>query len=103
MKMSVCLLFLGCLVLTAAFPAPREEDLQGLLTKLGDLVDELKEVRMEKRVETYEQCKQNCEGKGEQQFKDECKLSCDYEHGKLGKREQLETEKEELQEGAFFA
>ncbi|CAH1239408.1 Hypp5820 [Branchiostoma lanceolatum] len=52
MKLSVCVLFLSCLVLAAAFPAPREERLQGLLTKLEDLVvgiGEQLEMEMDKR------------------------------------------------------
>ncbi|XP_019631162.1 PREDICTED: uncharacterized protein LOC109475063 [Branchiostoma belcheri] len=98
MKLSVCLLFLGCLVIVAeSMSEPREEDLQGLLTELEDLVDELEvaEVRMEKR-ESYEECKSKCEaaeGKSQLQ-KDVCKINCDYEHGKFGKREKLEAEKE---------
>ncbi|KAI8483380.1 hypothetical protein Bbelb_388430 [Branchiostoma belcheri] len=95
MKLTVCLLFLGCLVLVAeAIPEPREEDLQDLLTELEDLVDELEvaEVRMEKR-ESYEECKSKCEGKSQLQ-KDACEIECDYQHGKFGKRENLEAEKE---------
>ncbi|CAH1239376.1 Hypp5815 [Branchiostoma lanceolatum] len=52
MKLSVCVLFLGCLVLAAAFPAPREERLQGLLAELEDLVvgiGEQLEMEMDKR------------------------------------------------------
>ncbi|XP_078698118.1 uncharacterized protein LOC144925819 [Branchiostoma floridae x Branchiostoma belcheri] len=50
MKLSVCLPFLGCLVLATAIPVPRHEDLQGLLTELEDGLEELLEVEMEKRV-----------------------------------------------------
>ncbi|KAI8486050.1 hypothetical protein Bbelb_361500 [Branchiostoma belcheri] len=54
MKLSVCLLFLGCLVLVAeAMSEPREEDLQGLLTELEDLVDELE-------VAEWERLKSEC-------------------------------------------
>ncbi|KAI8498561.1 hypothetical protein Bbelb_237630 [Branchiostoma belcheri] len=49
MKLSVCLPFLGCLVLATAIPVPRQ-DLQGLLTELEDGLEELLEVEMEKRV-----------------------------------------------------
>ncbi|XP_019647737.1 PREDICTED: uncharacterized protein LOC109488037 [Branchiostoma belcheri] len=49
MKLSVCLPFLGCLVLATAIPVPRHEDLQGLLTELEDGLEELLEVEMENR------------------------------------------------------
>ncbi|CAH1244244.1 Hypp7233 [Branchiostoma lanceolatum] len=48
MKLTVCVLFLGCLVLAAAFPAPREEDLVG---DLEDLVDGLEELGVEMEVD----------------------------------------------------
>ncbi|XP_066291756.1 uncharacterized protein [Branchiostoma lanceolatum] len=57
MKLSVCVLFLGCLVLAAAFPAPREEGLQALRDKLEDLVtgiEALQEAAMEKREQAEE-------------------------------------------------
>ncbi|CAH1249895.1 Hypp8712 [Branchiostoma lanceolatum] len=41
MKLSVCVLFLGCLVLAAAIPAPREEGLQALRDRLEDLVTDI--------------------------------------------------------------
>ncbi|CAH1252336.1 Hypp9255 [Branchiostoma lanceolatum] len=63
MKLSVCVFFLGCLlVLAAAIPAEDEEDLQGLLTELEDMVDqigELQEVDMEKR-ESWKVCRDKC-------------------------------------------
>ncbi|CAH1273069.1 Hypp5037 [Branchiostoma lanceolatum] len=57
MKLSVCVLFLGCLVLAAAIPAPREEGLQALRDKLEDLVagiEALQEAAMEKREQAEE-------------------------------------------------
>ncbi|XP_019627155.1 PREDICTED: uncharacterized protein LOC109472027 isoform X1 [Branchiostoma belcheri] len=63
MKLSVCLLFLGCLVLVAeAMSEPREEDLQDLLTELEDLVDELEvtELGMEKRNQVRDNCIRDC-------------------------------------------
>ncbi|KAI8500480.1 hypothetical protein Bbelb_220460 [Branchiostoma belcheri] len=108
MKLSVCLLFLGCLVLvTEAIPAPREEDLQGLLTQLEDLVDELEgavaEAGMEKRItnHTYGFCKNECKEKG---FfaRSSCMLKCNIRHLKRDEVG-LEAEEEELQEKAFLA
>ncbi|XP_078603014.1 uncharacterized protein LOC144877032 [Branchiostoma floridae x Branchiostoma japonicum] len=50
MKISMCLVLLGCLALAAAFPAPREEGLQGLLTEIKDMVAGIEEqMEMEKR------------------------------------------------------
>ncbi|CAH1252338.1 Hypp9257 [Branchiostoma lanceolatum] len=64
MKLSVCVLFLGCLlVLAAAIPAEDEEDLQGLLTELEDMVDqigELQEVGMENRSLSWKVCRDKC-------------------------------------------
>ncbi|XP_066285845.1 uncharacterized protein [Branchiostoma lanceolatum] len=57
MKLSVCVLFLGCLVLAAAFPAPREEGLQALRDQLEDLlagIEDLEEAAMEKREQAEE-------------------------------------------------
>ncbi|XP_019628124.1 PREDICTED: uncharacterized protein LOC109472712 [Branchiostoma belcheri] len=107
MKLSVCLLFLGCLVLvTEAIPAPREEDLQGLLTELEDSVDELEgavaEAGMEKRRHyAFRVCIMNCEKKS---FWAQlpCKGMCEIKHGKRDEVG-LEAEEEELQEKAFLA
>ncbi|XP_066269604.1 uncharacterized protein [Branchiostoma lanceolatum] len=57
MKLSVCVLFLGCLVLAAAFPAPREEGLQALRDQLEGLlagIEDLQEAAMEKREQAEE-------------------------------------------------
>ncbi|CAH1252344.1 Hypp9258 [Branchiostoma lanceolatum] len=66
MKLSVCVFFLGCLlVLAAAIPAEDEEDLQALLTELEDMVaeiGELQEVDMEKR--SWKVCRDKCKRKG---------------------------------------
>ncbi|XP_078661074.1 uncharacterized protein LOC144905337 isoform X1 [Branchiostoma floridae x Branchiostoma belcheri] len=85
MKLTVCLLFLGCLVLVAeAIAEPREEDLQGLLAELEDLVDELEvaEVGMEKRVGCRSRCRRLS---GE--LRRHCFAGCG---GRMGKRDQVE-------------
>ncbi|XP_078686848.1 uncharacterized protein LOC144919324 [Branchiostoma floridae x Branchiostoma belcheri] len=92
MKLSVCLLFLGCLVLvTDAIAEPREEDLQGLLTELKDLVDELEvaEVGMEKRDSPSFLCKNGCYTRFVS-----CLRGCDSRHG-TGKRDEVGLEAEE--------
>ncbi|CAH1252334.1 Hypp9254 [Branchiostoma lanceolatum] len=66
MKLSVCVFFLGCLlVLAAAIPAEDEGDLQALLIELEDMVDqigELQEVDMEKR--NWRLCRTKCRRNG---------------------------------------
>ncbi|XP_019645898.1 PREDICTED: uncharacterized protein LOC109486499 [Branchiostoma belcheri] len=87
MKLSVCLLFLGCLVLAAAaMPADREEDLQGLLTKLGELVDvleDLDELEMEKRGSAFDTCFKDCRKRFSEKA---CNIKCKNK----GKRDEVE-------------
>ncbi|XP_019624625.1 PREDICTED: uncharacterized protein LOC109470223 isoform X2 [Branchiostoma belcheri] len=92
MKLTVCLLFLGCLVLVAeAIAEPREEDLQGLLAELEDLVDELEvaEVGMEKRVGCRSRCRRL---RGE--LRHHCFAGCGGPMGKRDQVEDLEAEEE---------
>ncbi|KAI8494852.1 hypothetical protein Bbelb_274570 [Branchiostoma belcheri] len=105
MKLSVCLLFLGCLVLAAAaMPADREEDLQGLLTKLGELVDvleDLDELEMEKRGSAFDTCFKDCRKRFSEKA---CNIKCknkgkrDEVEDLLPELEELEAKIEELQE-----
>ncbi|CAH1273299.1 Hypp5080 [Branchiostoma lanceolatum] len=83
MKLPVCVLFLGCLVLAAAFPAPREEELDGLLTELRDVVASLAELQlqeagmqMEKRIDQakYDACYKHCINIGGRASK--CRTDC---------------------------
>ncbi|XP_078657120.1 uncharacterized protein LOC144903151 [Branchiostoma floridae x Branchiostoma belcheri] len=98
MKLSVCLLFLGCLVLAAAaLPAKRQEmpppyDLEGLLTKLEDLVDglEVADVGMETRG--LRQCKKRCPGLDQRDKRRDCLRRCEsrYAQSGPGKRDEVE-------------
>ncbi|KAI8506550.1 hypothetical protein Bbelb_159770 [Branchiostoma belcheri] len=95
MKLSVCLLFLGCLVLAvAAMPADREEDLQGLLTELEDLANELHvdvaEVGMDKRTNRQILCRRRCGSAA-----NKCYRRC-MGNLKRDEVEDLEAEEEEL-------
>ncbi|XP_078597473.1 uncharacterized protein LOC144873732 [Branchiostoma floridae x Branchiostoma japonicum] len=57
MKVTLSVLFLACVVLAAAIPAPREEGLQGLLTEIKDMVagiEEQLEMEMGKRDQADE-------------------------------------------------
>ncbi|XP_078597345.1 uncharacterized protein LOC144873662 [Branchiostoma floridae x Branchiostoma japonicum] len=84
MKLTISVLFLACVVLAAAVPAPREEGLQGLLTEIKDMVagieelekrdqadedeeleaeaEDLQDMEMEKRgqFDAWWACKRNC-------------------------------------------
>ncbi|XP_078597343.1 uncharacterized protein LOC144873660 [Branchiostoma floridae x Branchiostoma japonicum] len=55
MKLTISVLFLACVVLAAAIPAPREEGLQDLLTEIKDMVAGIEEhLAMEKRDQADE-------------------------------------------------
>ncbi|XP_035675813.1 uncharacterized protein LOC118415366 [Branchiostoma floridae] len=97
MKVTLSVLFLACVVLAAAIPAPREEGLQGLLTEIKDMVagiEEQLDMEMGKRDQADEDEDLEAEAEDLQEMEMEkrgraewltCYSKCQKQHSPMNK------------------